>query len=275
MNDPTVSPLPDVLKLLANDTRWHILSLLAQSDYRVHELAESLAAAPNQVSYHLGLLRDAGLIAERRSSKDGRDIYYSLNLNSLRERYFEAGELLHPAFAIQPDALPKIDWDDVLDEMVNGAGEGAAGDLPPTRVLFVCTHNSARSQMAEALLKHLGGEDVEAYSAGTISTEVNPYAIRVMDEYGIDIRDQHSKHLDEFDGQTFDYVLTVCDSAREECPVFPGVPHQIHWSFPDPSVVPEAEGQRLAAFRTTARQLNQRIHHLLLIIRRNRLQGAH
>ncbi len=105
------------------------------------------------------------------------------------------------------------------------------------RVLFVCTHNSARSQLAEALLDRLGGDGFEAHSAGTAATRVNPYAIRVLAEQGIDWTGATSKAIDGFLGQRFDHVITVCDQARETCPVFPGSTSTLHWGLDDPSDV--------------------------------------
>ena len=129
----------------------------------------------------------------------------------------------------------------------------------PIRVLIVCTHNSARSQMAEALLRHLGGDQFEVYSAGTEPGYVQPLAIKAMAEVGIDISQARSKHVNEFIDQTFDYVITVCDRARETCPVFPGEPQRIHWSFPDPAAVEGTEEERLRAFRRVRDELTQRL----------------
>ena len=129
----------------------------------------------------------------------------------------------------------------------------------PIRVLVVCTHNSARSQMAEALLRRIGGERFEVYSAGTEATRVHPLAVRAMADVGIDISDARSKHLDEFIADRFDYVITVCDRARETCPVFPGEPQRIHWSFPDPAAVEGTEEERLRAFRRVRDELTQRL----------------
>ena len=117
------------------------------------------------------------------------------------------------------------------------------------RVLILCTGNSARSQMAEGLLRNLAGERMEVFSAGTKPSVVNPLAIEAMHEQGIDISGHRSKHLDEFRAQPFDYVITVCDSAAETCPIFPGKAERIHWSFPDPAAAQGSEAERLAAFR--------------------------
>ena len=133
----------------------------------------------------------------------------------------------------------------------------------PLRILFLCTHNSARSQMAEAILRELGGGRVEAASAGTEVTRVHPLAVREMAERGIDIGAQRSKHLNELIGEKLDYVITVCDNAGESCPVFPGGPERIHWSIPDPSAVEGTEEIRAAAFKRAADDLTTRIRDLL------------
>lgn len=129
----------------------------------------------------------------------------------------------------------------------------------PVRVLFVCTHNAARSQMAEALLRHLGGSRFEAYSAGTMVTRVHPLAMVVMAERGIDLRGARSKSVTEFAGQPFDYVITVCDQAREACPVFPGATVMRHWSLEDPSTVEGSDAERKTAFERTAVDLEHRL----------------
>src|SRR5947209_3722629 len=117
------------------------------------------------------------------------------------------------------------------------------------RVLFICTHNSARSQMAEGLLRHLGGDRFEVFSAGTEATQVRPLAIKAMAELGIDISKQQSKTLDRYLNEPFDEVITVCDTAAEACPVFPGAAKRNHWSFPDPSQATGSEAEQLAVYR--------------------------
>ncbi len=116
-------------------------------------------------------------------------------------------------------------------------------------VLFLCTHNSARSQMAEGFLRHLAGHCFEVASAGTEARGVNPLAVRAMAERGVDISGQSSKTLDRFLDDTWDFVVTVCDSAREACPVFPRAVARVHWSFDDPSRARGSEEERLAVFR--------------------------
>ena len=127
------------------------------------------------------------------------------------------------------------------------------------RVLFLCTHNSARSQMAEGLLRALAGDRFEAMSAVTEDTHVRPLAIRAMRELGVDISGQESKTLDRYLREPFDYVITVCDDANEACPFFPGAANRLHWSFEDPSRAEGSEEERLAVFRSVRDRIRQRI----------------
>jgi len=131
-------------------------------------------------------------------------------------------------------------------------------------VLFVCVHNSARSQMAEGLLRARAGDRFEAHSAGAQATEVRPLAIRAMGEVGIDIAGQRSKVTTEYAGQEFDYVVTVCDDAKEACPFFPGATRQLHWSFEDPSAATGTEEERLAVYRRVRDEIGARIRTELL-----------
>jgi arsenate reductase len=128
-----------------------------------------------------------------------------------------------------------------------------------TSVLFLCTHNAARSQMAEGLLRRMGGEQFDVFSAGTEATGLHPLAVEVMSEIGIDISGQRSKTLDEYAGRKFDYVITVCDGANESCPIFPGGTQRAHWSFDDPGAVTGTEEQRLRAFREVREGIQQRL----------------
>lgn len=132
------------------------------------------------------------------------------------------------------------------------------------RVLFLCTHNSARSQMAEGLLRRLGGDRFEVASAGTEATRVRPLAIRAMAELGIDISGHESKTLDRYLEQPFDLVVTVCDEANETCPVFPGATRRLHWSVPDPSKATGSEAQRLAAYRSARDEIRRRLEAEIL-----------
>lgn len=243
----------DFLKLLAHDIRWQILLALSRSDHRVEELVKQIKQPHNLLSYHLKRLRLQKLVTERRSSADARDIYYTLNLDQFRQLYAEAGASVHPALS---------------EPIEESSAQPQAIVVEPVRVLFLCTHNSARSQMAEGLLRALGGKRVEVFSAGSEPTSIHPLAIKAMSTRGVDLRTHRSKHLKEFLGEDFDYVITVCDRVRESCPVFPGDPEQIHWSFPDPAAVEGKLETQERAFEDTARELTNRIQYLLLMIDR-------
>lgn len=246
---------PVFLKLLAHDIRWNILVLLARSDYCVQELVHLLEQSQNLVSYHLRQLRGQNLVTERRSSADSRDIYYSLNFETLHTLYFAAADALHPA--LSSSATEQLQ---------------TIADRPdkPVRVLFLCTENSARSQLAEALTSYLSKGTVEAFSAGSHPTNVHPYAIRILAHLGIDTSSLRSKHFDEFREQPFDRIITLCDYVREECPTFPGDPERIHWSFPNPAAVEGTEDERYHAFEQLSLQLATRIRLLLTLLEREK-----
>jgi len=129
----------------------------------------------------------------------------------------------------------------------------------PQRVLFVCTHNSARSQMAEGFLRAYGAGRFEVVSAGTEATGVRPEAVTAMAEVGIDIADHESKTVDRYLGEEFAWVITVCDQAREACPVFPGAKQMAHWNFDDPSLATGDEEERLSAFRRVRDEIAERV----------------
>lgn len=165
--------------------------------------------------------------------------------------------------ARQRDDLDRLEGE-LLDLELTIAAAGRAKRkerkvADPIRVLFVCTHNSARSQIAEALLGRYGGDDFEVASAGTEVTRVNPYAVRVLGELGIDWSSARSKAITEFLDQRFDYVITVCDRARETCPVFPGSENTLHWGLDDPSEVEGTDEEKLAAFHRTQLEVSARL----------------
>ena len=138
------------------------------------------------------------------------------------------------------------------------------------RVLFLCTGNSARSQMAEAFLRSMGGDRFEALSAGTDPVPVKPEAIRVMAERGVDISHQHSKGAREFLGQGFPYLITVCDQANEHCPIFPGVIHRLHWSFEDPAAAKGSDEERRRVFRRVRDEIEAAVGRFLEEVRDGR-----
>ncbi|HVO72302.1 MAG TPA: ArsR family transcriptional regulator, partial [Aggregatilineaceae bacterium] len=192
---PSTEP-PAFFRLLSNELRWKLLTALSRSDHRVQELVNLLQEPQNLVSYHLKQLRLLNLVDERHSTADGRDIYYSLNLDQLRRAYAGVGEALHPALCIP-------------------AGDGwLAGDfpsIPAVRILFLCTENSARSQIAEGLWRHAVNNAAPVFSAGSAPTTVHPDAIRVLAEMGIDASGQRAKHWSQLRDQSFNYIITVCD----------------------------------------------------------------
>jgi arsenate reductase (thioredoxin) len=138
----------------------------------------------------------------------------------------------------------------------------------PIRVLFVCTGNSARSIMAEALLRHHGRDAFEVHSAGTEPKGVNPLTLRVLADAGIDASFARSTSVQEYLGQSFDYVITVCDQARQTCPVFPGVHESLHWGYEDPAAAEGTEEQRLAVFRRVLIQLGERVRQFATVTQR-------
>ena len=244
-------------RLLADETRLVMLQLLASSDLRAGEISEALHLPANAVSYHLKQFRNLQLLQDHRSSADARDVYYHLDIARLQTDFALAGDALYPG-------LLTIAY--LSDEHARNAQTVRSEDAlkRPLRVLFLCTHNSARSQLAEGILRRMGEEQVEVYSAGSEPTSLDPDALGVMREFGIDPTPHAAKSLTTFLGQRFDYIITVCDRVRDACPVFPGDPAQIHWSIPDPVLVKDPE-RRLAAFRDAARDLTTRIRYLLLL----------
>src|SRR5262245_43571050 len=184
----------------------------------------------------------------RRSAADGRDTYYVLDLARCGELLSSAGVALHPGLAPSPAPRPR-------------AARGAAAAR--VRVLFLCTGNSARSQIAEALCERLSGGAVRAASAGSDPQPLHPNAVRVMPERSIDISGHRSKDLSEFSRHRFAYVVSLCDRVREVCPEFPGGPELIHWSVPDPARDPGSDEETLPAFEQTATELSTRIGFLI------------
>ncbi len=225
ISDVAAPSVPEVLKLVADPHRWQLLRELAGSDLRVGELVERLAKPQNLVSYHLAELRRAGLVSGRRSSADGRDTYYRVELRRCGELLCATGAALSPGLrlGVLPAESPR-----------------PQGGRAPV-VLFLCTGNSARSQMAEALLEHL----------------------RAMAERGIHISGRPTKHLSRFARTRFDRVITLCDKVLEICPEFPGRPATAHWSMADPAAEADTDEGSYPAFLRTAAELETRIPLLI------------
>jgi len=227
---------PEFVRLAAHPLRWRLLTELAGSDYRVRELTTLLDEPQNLVSYHLRLLRDGGLVTTTRSTFDGRDTYYHLDLDRCAGALAGTGAALHPSLTAAPPAPRRSQR---------------------IAVLFVCTGNSVRSPIAEALLRHRTAGRVRVASAGTRPrSALHPDAVRVLqDEYDIDVGDRRPRHLDTVARHRFDHVITLCDKAREACPEFDGDPRRVHWSIPEPA------GQR--EIRRSTSDIDSRVRHLL------------
>jgi len=228
------------MQMASHPVRWALLTELAASDRRVRELVAAVDEPQNLVSYHLRLLRSAGLIEARRSNFDGRDTYYHLNLARCSGAFAEAAAALHPSLAGAPTR-------------------------PTGSVLFLCSGNSARSPMAEALLRKKGRGRIRAASAGSHpKPQLHPYAVRIMrDVYGIDLRGR-PRPLAAVARRRFDYVITLCDKVREYADEH-GVATAMHWSLPDPAA---AGGGRASypEFRRVASELDSRIDSLLPVL---------
>ncbi len=231
---------PPFARMAADPLRWRLLRELARSDRRVRELVTLAGQPQNLISYHLGQLRASGLVGARRSSFDGRDTYYHLDLARCARSLAAAGAELHPGLRLDP-APPAC----------RGPGRCAA--------LFLCTGNSARSQAAEALARARSGGRVQAFSAGSHPRPLHPNAVRVMAERGFDLAGRRSKHFSVFASERFDYVITLCDRVREVCPEFPGHPGYLHWSIPDPAADGGSDQDTYPAFEQMAAELETRI----------------
>lgn len=239
--------VPPLMQMASHPLRWALLTELAAGDHRVRELVAALGEPQNLVSYHLRLLRSAGLIDARRSSFDGRDTYYHLNLARCAGAFGEAAAALHPALAPAPPMKPAA-----------------------RSVLFLCTGNSVRSPMAEALLQTRGGGGIRACSAGSHpKPHVHRNAVRIMlDEYGIDLGDKIPQPLAAVARRRFDYVITLCDKVREYARDH-GLTTTMHWSLPDPAAAAGGDRATYPEFRRLATELSGRITFLLPVLHAN------
>jgi protein-tyrosine-phosphatase/DNA-binding transcriptional ArsR family regulator len=236
-------PAPQVLHLLAHTVRWELTRQLSRSDLKVGELTAATGLAQNLVSYHLRLLRESGVVRERRSSADARDVYYSLDRGALTTG------LQNALTAITPGA-PRL-------------APAASNDSPAlgsvASVLFLCTGNSARSQIAEVMLRQKARRHVLVRSAGTHPVGVHPQVHAVLAARGMQITNLRSKPVAEVARQTFDYVITLCDVARSEPIELSGRPRKAHWSISDP-VATRGGGKAVGrAFEQTASEIEMRV----------------
>jgi ArsR family transcriptional regulator len=224
------------LRLLADETRWQLLTKLRQSDYQVSELVDALHLPQNLVSYHLGLLRQAGFVRVHRSEADARSIYYSLDLAVISATHASIGAEL----SLVPPSDPYITSNHL--------------------VVFLCTGNSARSQMAEGWLRQRSGGRVPVRSAGTHPRTLHPLAVAAMAEVGVDIGYQQSKDISTLVDYQPTVLVTVCDRAREECAPLLKAALVLHWSIADP-----AETSDIKVFRMVRDELRSRVDGLLAL----------
>jgi protein-tyrosine-phosphatase/DNA-binding transcriptional ArsR family regulator len=241
----TSSP-PPFLSLVGHALRWRLVSELAQGDRRVRELCDLAGERQSLVSYHLALLRRGGVVSTRRSTADGRETYYLLDLERCGALLADAGRALHPGLAT-----------------AGRSGGPGPRVVAPVDVLFLCTGNSARSQIAQELITSMSGGAVRAVSGGSHPKPLHPNALRVLRERGLPVGHLRPKHLDAFAQRRFDVVVTLCDRVREVCPELPGAARQVHWSVPDPGREPGSDEQTLPAFERVADELTARIGFLL------------
>jgi protein-tyrosine-phosphatase len=233
------------LQLAGHALRWQLLRELAHSDRMVNELSELIGEPQNLVSYHLGKLRDGRLVTARQSAADRRDTYYTADLTRIGKLLSGTAGALHPGIRLVP-----------------AAGEEARNGRT-VRVLFLCTGNSARSQMAEALARSRSNGTIRSYSGGSQPKAMHPNAVRVMrEEHGLDLSGLATKHFNVFAGKKFDWVISLCDRVREVCPPFPGSPQTVHWSMANPATG-EADDITYPLFQQTAAELATRIDFLL------------
>jgi protein-tyrosine-phosphatase/DNA-binding transcriptional ArsR family regulator len=233
---------PPFARLAGHPVRWRLLGELARSDRRVRELVMLVDQPQNLVSYHLGRLRAAGLVGARRSTFDGRDAYYHLDLVNCADALAAAGQALHPGLRLAPAP--------------------AAAPVRRCRVLFLCTGNSARSPVAEALLRQRA-DQIEAVSAGSRPKPLHPNTVRVLREYRIELAGRLPRQLSDVERQRFDYVITLCDRVQEVCPEFRGRAEHAHWSIPDPAASGGTGQDTYPAFKRMAAELDTRIGFLL------------
>ncbi|WP_433574829.1 ArsR family transcriptional regulator [Nocardia brasiliensis] len=235
--------VPLLLRMAAHPLRWALLTELAGSDRRVREFVAAVDEPQNLVSYHLRLLRSAGLVTVRRSSFDGRDSYYHLDLDRCATAWGDVALALHPALGLPATTR-------------HGRVGGA--------VLFLCTGNSARSPIAEALLRRRSRGRVRAASAGSHpKPALHPNTVRVMgEEYGVDLSAHHTRSLSAVAERRFDYVITLCDKVRE-VPRDHGAATPLHWSLPDPSAAASTDAASYPEFRRVAAELDTRVRYLL------------
>ncbi len=255
MDTPTASDALFVT-LLADPAIWTTVQALARSDAHIADLQAHTGLATPALAHALDRLCATGLVTSRLSDADSQVVYYQLHVDRLAVIAQTTLTALHPSLTLAPPPNAVV--------------------APPQpvrpRVLFLCTRNSARSQIAEGLLRMISGGTVDASSAGVAPASLHPLARESLERIGAFTESMDSKHIDLFAGQHFDYVITVCDQAREVCPTFPNADQQLHWSLPDPAAAEVARQPK--AFQAVSIELAQRIRYLLTFIERDRRQAG-
>lgn len=239
----------NLLTILADATRLAILNLLASNNEPVcvSDIAQQIERTQPTITHHLNILREAGLIEGRR---DGVWMYYCLNRAKLLVLQAILADVYNVNAAV-PVSLARAN--------LRGVPDMARRQI---RVLFLCTHNQARSQMAEGLLKKLGGKRFEVFSAGSEPADnLHPLTATLLKERGVNTDDLYPKSINQFLEQSFDYVITTCE--EDDCPTFPGDPERIHWHFEDPSKTEGSDGERLRSFRRVFVGMDNRIRQFV------------
>ncbi|WP_298202582.1 metalloregulator ArsR/SmtB family transcription factor [Desulfosporosinus sp.] len=237
----------EILRVLGEPHRLAIFTLLSTGPLQVKDLCTATSLSLPLVSQHLRVLRRIGLVQARRELGDARGVWYSIEPQPMTELKSTMSWLFDVASTV--DRRPRADQ----------FGIPAANCQDSFRVLFLCTANSARSQMAEALLEQVGGGLFEARSAGTQPRELHPLTVKALAEIGIDASEQTAKHYDVIASEPFRYVITVCDLANEECPELPGDYRRVHWSIADPLTASGTETEVYSAFVCARENLSRRI----------------
>lgn len=251
----------EILKALADETRLRIITLLTHGELNVQELMTILALPQSNISRHLAFLKNAGLVTSRRK---GVSIYYALNRQSQ--------PFVHCIFDclnsnLKDEPILQRDYASYQKQISHyELASEHSSEKPVKKILFVCSHNSARSQMAETFANLLGKGEVAAESAGLEPGSLNQYVVEVMKEKNIDITENKTKSVFELfkQGRLYNYVITVCDeSVAEQCPTFPGILERIHWSFADPSTVEGSYNEKLNQIREIRDQIYDRVSELI------------
>lgn len=263
-----IKELADYLKIISDENRLKILCMLKDGERCVCEIYEPLSLPQNLISHHLKVLKAANLV---HSKKQGKWIHYKINEKKLKK----LNDLYLALLKQNPENRRSHGQCHSEDPNVTSGNEESRNELrsfadaqddilntEKIKILFLCTGNSARSQIAEGWTKTLKGKQIEAYSAGVEVQGLNPLAVEVMAESGVDISNQRSKLVDEVMKISFDYVITLCDNAKTTCPVFPGKVKVVHVSFSDPAKVKGLQSLKLQAFRQTRDKIKEFISNL-------------